>query len=813
MKISLNWLKRYISLEKKTPEEIAEVLIVIGFEVEGIHKVGLAPMDNLVVGEVMKKDRHPNADRLSLCEVAIGGGQRTQIVCGAQNFKEGDRVPVALVGCVLPGGFEIKKAELRGVESNGMMCSARELGLGDDHSGLLILADRPEIGTPMNEVMGEQDTVLEIELTPNRPDCLSHVGIARELAAYYNLEMTYPEVKLSLDSATAKPLLKQVSVKADKDCLHYRAYSVRGVKIAPSPKWLSAALESIGQRSINNVVDVTNYVLHELGQPLHAFDASKIKGSEIIVRHAHEHEAITTLDDVKRTLSSKMTVIADAERALVVAGVMGSIDAEVDDATVDIVLESAYFLPASTRWTSRTLGLSTDSSYRFERGVDIKGQEFAALRALDLILEVAGGELCVAPSVINFIPDVQTEIKLTPDFIRERLGFGPENDVIKDVLDRLNLDVKEYWDEQNDLYWIVTVPSYRGDLERPIDLVEEFLRIYGTDKIPSMPVASVGLNREDDKSSVYAVRVQNFLSSQGFLQSINYSLLEAGIWKDWFNDVHFDTLKLSNPLTSDQTHLRPSLIPGLLQTLKYNQSKKTGATRFFEVGHTFHEAKGDVNELLSVGFVISIDEKTKQWKHREVPDFFTGKRMAIDLLKLAGYPETAIRWQAQERQNVWQKGHAAYAGEGLKTFFVNIGLLNLRMLKALDIEGTVIAGTVAFLPDRVLIRDKRVAYQSISLFPETTRDIALIVEAGSSAEKVREDLSKACNRVCKGKFLVEQVRVFDVYEGKGLPEGKKSLALSMTFRANDRTLTDVEVNEAFAEIQKHMLQNGYTVRA
>lgn len=812
MKISLNWLKKYIPIEK-TPEEIAEALILIGLEVDAIEKVGLAKMDNLVVGEVLKRDQHPNADRLGVCEVAIGKGVVTQIVCGATNYKVGDRVPVALVGCILPGNFEIKKAELRGVESNGMMCSMRELGLGDDHSGLMILTDRPEIGTPMNEVMGEQDTVFEVELTPNRPDCLSHIGIARELAAYFDLELTYPQLTTSFNDATAKPLLKGITVRAEEDCLHYRAYSIRNVKIGPSPKWLRTAIESIGQRSISNVVDVTNYVLHELGQPLHAFDAKKIKGEEIIVRYAKENEEITTLDDVKRKLTPQMMVIADAERPLVIAGVMGSVDAEVDDATVDIVLESAYFSPKSIRWTSRSLNLTSDSSYRFERGVDQKGQEFAALRAVDLILEVAGGELCPEVLVVNAIPDLEKEIKIVPEFVRERLGFGPEDDVIKDVFERLSFDVKEEWSDENELVWAVSIPSYRGDLDRPIDLVEEFLRIYGTDKIPAIPVSSAGLHREDDKPSIYTNRAQNFLVSQGFLQSMNYSLLEPGRWNKWFNDVNFDVLALENPLTADETHMRPSLLPGLLETLKHNQSKKTGATRFFEAGHTFFAQKEEAYEMLSVGFVISIDEKTKHWRSREAVDFFTGKRICTELLKLAGYPETSIRWQPQERQQAWQKGHAAYAGEPLKTFKVDAGLLNLRMLKELGIEGSVLAGTVTFLPNKVLVRDKRPSYQPISFFPETTRDLAFLVDVTVTAEKVREDLSKACNRVCKNKFDVENVRVFDLYEGKGMPEGKKSLALAMTFRASDRTLTDIEVNEAFAEIQKIMLQNGYTVRA
>ena len=395
MKISLNWLKNYVTLSASV-DEITHALTFLGFEVEGVQRTGLAPIANLVVGEIVTRAKHPNADKLSVCLVRVAsGGEPQQIVCGAPNCDAGQRVPVALPGCVLGADFKIKQSKIRGVESNGMMCSARELGLGDDHQGLLILPASTPLGTPVHEALGEGDVVFDLEITPNRPDALSHVGIARELAAWFKLPVNYPQARFSAPpaeiAAAGTPFLGAVEVPAPTACPLYTAHIVQGVKIAPSPEWLQRALKAVGLRPINNVVDVTNFVLLELGQPLHAFDAKKIRGAKLIIRHAQEGEKIVTLDEKERTLRASDLVIADTERALVVAGVMGGADAEVDDATVDLVLESAYFRPSGIRRTSKHLQLSSDSSYRFERGVDPRGVLPAARRAIDLTLETAGG--------------------------------------------------------------------------------------------------------------------------------------------------------------------------------------------------------------------------------------------------------------------------------------------------------------------------------------------------------------------------------------------------------------------------------------
>ena len=398
MKISRSWLEQYIDLSGKSDAELEEALTLIGFEVEGVESTGIRHADRIVVGEVKTRAPHPDADRLSVADVDVGDGTLRHIVCGATNYREGDRVFVALPGARVmdPDGnlFKIKQSKLRGETSEGMMCSSRELGLGDDHSGLYILEDAPEIGAPIESVLGSGDTVFDVEITPNRPDCQSHVGMARELAAYYNIDLDYPKTRTgSRDpfSDLHREIIHSIRVEADEQCPLYFGYSITGVNIEPSPPWLRRAIESVGLRSVNNVVDVTNYVMLELGQPLHAFDADKVGGRELIVRQARAGERIRTLDERERELSPSMTVIADASRALVIAGVMGSLDAEVDDNTTDIVLEAAYFRASFIRRTSRRLNLSTDSSYRFERGVDPSNIEYAAWRALDLILDVAGG--------------------------------------------------------------------------------------------------------------------------------------------------------------------------------------------------------------------------------------------------------------------------------------------------------------------------------------------------------------------------------------------------------------------------------------
>lgn len=807
MKISYNWLKNYIDLNplEHSPEILAEVLPLLGFDVEEYEKLGPPELDHVVVGQVLEYVQHPDADRLRCCKVTTGKeGEVHDIVCGAKNFAEGDKVMVALPGAVLPGDFKIKASKLRGQPSAGMMCSAKELKLGQDHDGILIVDGDIALGTPLNDLFTDGDTVFDLEITPNRVDVLSHIGVARELAAKFGLEVKYPEVKASLhNERSGDPLISSVEVSASEVCPHYTAICIKGVKIGPSPKWLKDAIEATGQRSINNVVDVTNYVLHETCQPLHAFDAAKIRGGQLHVRMAGDGEKITTLDEVERTLSADMAVIADAERPLVVAGVMGSLDAEVDATTHDIVLEAAYFAPTSVRATSRKLGLSSDSSYRFERGIDPKGVVYASLRAVDLILEVAGGIVDGNLIEKGAEPPTISEVTLFPGRVRQFIGFEVGDEEIRSVLESLGLEVSVYDESDGSARWEVSIPSYRQDLQRDVDLIEEFIRIYGTDKIPDSEVIARGIKGNDHRIYTVNEAVANYLSGQNFNEAFLYSLRDPEETQFFFGEDSHKVLALGNPLQSDQSHLRPSLIPGLLDVLKLNAARNTGATRFFERGHVYREVKGEMVELVSVGFVIIADQITREWRQREVADFFTARTLAGEILEIAGTASSKLNFLPIQNCKLWQPGHSAEAGDFAKMGFqATAGLLNVATLQQRwDLKTPVIAGSVLMTPKFFERKAKRGRHTGVSNQPASSRDLALIVDQSVQAGDVEKNIAKFAKKATQG-FDCETVRIFDLYQGTGLPEGKKSLAVSMSFRAADRTLKDKEVNAAFESIQK-----------
>lgn len=818
MKLSLNWLKRYVPLSASA-EEITRALTFLGFEVEGVERTGLEPIDNLVVGEILTREKHPNADRLSVCTVRVAlDGEPEQIVCGAPNCDVGNFVPVALVGAVLPGDFKIKRSKIRGVESRGMMCSPQELNLGADHGGLFIFESKPAVGTPVHKAMGKGDVVFDVEITPNRPDVLSHLGMARELAAWFQLPLTYPEIKpetISADDAKAgAAILNTVEVDNVEACPHYTAHIVQGVKIGPSPAWLCAALEAVGLRPINNIVDITNFVLLEMGQPLHAFDARKIRGGKLLIRNATEGETIVTLDDKSRKLRATDLVIADAERALVVAGIMGGADAEVDDSTVDLVLESAYFRPIGVRRTSKHLQLSSDSSYRFERGVDPRGVLPAARRALDLILEVAGGRALGPVLVAGSEPNTEQEVRLSPDFVRARCGFDIPDDVQRDVLARLELSVaREEEDDNGRKQWTVTVPSWRGDIDRPIDLVEEVLRVHGTEKIPSIRPVVKAVVPQDDAIAVFVRRAGETLAARDFVEAVNYTLRSEAELKVWAGEAAVGASRLDNPLAEDQSHLRASLLPGLLDSVRFNQARQNWDGRFFETGRTFHVRDGVVFEHVSVAFVIAQPEGIPSWKHREPADLFSAKNVIASIAGLAG-----IKLRDEQYQSVsdgsfgWQENHAAAVKDAAQGFEVRCGLVDLAATRAAGLDGTVIAGVFTILPEKLRCDRQPVRFRAVGAFPAATRDVALICDDGIPAGEVATALTSVTRKVLKNAFALEAVKLFDVFRGQGLPEGKKSLAFSLVFRSNERTLTDAEVNTVFAAVQTEIESVGYPVR-
>ncbi len=807
MKISLNWVRDYVPLDAPV-EEITRAITFLGFEVEQVLTTGAPRLEHVVVGEVLTREKHPNADKLSVCTVDIGpaGGVRT-IVCGAQNYRVGDRVPVALPGAVLPGGLAIKQSKIRGQLSDGMMCSGREIGMGDDAAGLLILEGRPALGAPINAVLPAGDTVFDIEVTPNRPDCLSHLGLARELAAWFRKDLTYPQEKFRGEAPDGSPsdLFSGVTVEVPEDCPLYAAHVITGVRVGPSPGWMQERLRAVGLRPINNIVDSGNYVMLESGQPLHAFDARKLAGGRITVRRAVSGERITTLDGKERALSSRMLVIADASKAVVIAGVMGGENSGVDESTTAVVLESAVFRPASVRWTSRTLGLSSDSSYRYERGVDPHGTLEAAWRAIDLIIETAGGAVvgpvCVAGGDVPW----RREITLAASFVRSRLGFDIPDDEMRASLESLELNVsREGPGAGGGAEWTISIPSWRNDLDRPIDLVEEILRLHGTDRIPPAGVVSVGLPAEDDPVVAFNRRVTAYLVGHDFHECVNLTLRPAGELTTWVSETAAAELALANPFVADQSHLRPTLVMGLLDSLLVNQSRGVAATRLCETGRIFLENNGQNFEAAAVAFIVA-DNPSRRWQERPAPDFYSMKHHLAVVAAAAGIDLAAEPLEPVTGPGYgWQAGHSVSAGAIERGWLARAGLVNLSMLSARGVAGKVLAGVFAILPANLAAAARRPRYRDFSLFPAALRDIALVVDSGVQAGDVRAALAQAAAAAAGSAFGVESIEVFDVYEGQGLADGKKSLALALVFRSPARTLTDTEVNAAMESVQSEI---------
>jgi phenylalanyl-tRNA synthetase beta chain len=587
MKISLNWLKQYVDFNW-SPEELAERLTMLGLEVEGVVKKG-GEFESVVVAQILSSVQHPNADKLSVCKVADGQGER-QIVCGAKNYKVGDKVPLALPGCTLPTPpgappFTIKVGKLRGVESQGMMCSAKELGLAEDAEGLLILPADAKVGQPFAQHLGRSgsDVIYDLEITPNRPDLNSFIGIAREISAVTGNPLKIPETNFTAGAEPGIRSLVDVRLDAPELCPRYIARIVRGVKIGPSPVWLKAAIESIGLRSINNVVDVTNYVLMECGQPLHAFDYKLIqpKGGSvptIVVRRAATGEEFTTLDGQKRKLTDKMLLIADENRGIALAGVMGGQNSEINDATTDVLIESAYFNPQNIRATSKALDLRTDASYRFERGADIGICDWASRRAAQLIQQVAGGTVLAEAVDAYPNPAKRLEIGLRHQKVAQLLGVEITVGEQVEFLRRLGLETASSGDQLT-----ARIPSFRVDLKREVDLIEEIARLYGVDRIPGTPPRGAIGQHPFDAIYDQIAEIRRILAAQGLSEACGQTLISDAAAKL----VDPNPVALENPLSSDMNVLRPSLLPGLLDSLRHNLHHKNHDVGLFEIGRVF----------------------------------------------------------------------------------------------------------------------------------------------------------------------------------------------------------------------------------
>ena len=800
MKVTLNWLKQYVDFNW-SPEELAERLTMLGLEVEGVRKLG-GEFEGIVVAQVITRDKHPNADKLSLCRVNDGKGER-QIVCGAQNFKAGDKVPLILPGASLPmkpgekEPFTIKVGKIRGVESHGMMCSPQELGLPDAVDGLLLLREDAPVGQPFAAYLGRagSDVIYDLEVTPNRPDLNSVIGIAREIAALTGNPLKVPEVG---SQNTEVGIQELVAVRLDEPalCPRYTARVITGVKVGPSPDWLRSTLEKVGIRSISNVVDVTNFVMLETGQPLHAFDYHLIttgadRKPTIVVRRAAAGEKFKTLDNQERTLTADMLLIADEHKGIALAGVMGGANTEIRDDTKDVLIESAYFVPTNIRRTSKALGLRSESSYRFERGCDIGITDYASRRAVQLILETAGGTL--ASGVVDAYPQPAEPkvICLKHERTGALLGVEIPGGQQVQMLQSLGLEIHAQigHDDKGAVATSFRIPSFRVDLKREVDLIEEIARLYGVDKIPSTPPrGAVGAHPFD---AVYdqLADVRRLLTGLGLNEAQGQTLVgneECRIPSD-------ELVKLANPLSSDMDVLRPSLLPGLLNTLRHNVSRKNYDLALFEIGRVFTNVNGQVKEERRVAIALTGLRAPGFWSGEERDakfDAYDLKGLVEDLIEHFGLRGIAFTRRAESTALFLESATVSLGG---KLPLGELGQLLPPLVKRYDLRDAVFLAELR-LDELQARRNDAKSFKPLPQFPASRRDVAMIVPEATTHEAVLAAVkqSKPLN--------LESVELFDVFRGKNVPDGQKSLAYAFTYRAADKTLTEAEVNTGHGKV-------------
>jgi len=779
MRISMRWLGEWVQ-PLPEPEELARLLTGAGIEVEAIERLGQG-LDRVVVGQVLSKTPVEGSTKLNLCSVDVGQGEPLSIVCGASNYQVGDKVPAALVGAVLPGGMKIEARKLRGVMSHGMLCSERELGLSEEGEGLMILEPDAVVGTPIARHLEIDDVVLTLNATPNRPDWLSHLGIAREVAALTGARLTWPEVRVAEEG---EPIEGKASVAIEwpERCGRYAARVVEGVRFGPSPRWMRARLQACGMRSLGNLVDVTNYVLLETGQPLHAFDLDRVRGARIRVRAAEEGERLVTLDGRERTLSADDLVIADAERALVLAGVMGGEEAEVTESTTRILLESAHFDPAGIRRSSRRHGLHTESSHRFERGCDPEAVRFALDRAAQLLAQLAGGR--VARGVIDHYPGRREPrvVRVRFDRTRELLGAEIPDERCRGILTGLGFEEVEAGEGSA----AFRVPSFRVDVSREVDLVEEIARIHGYDAIPETPSRpQLSAPAEDRTARVLEIAAEVF-SACGLDEAVHLAFGDPeGDAKILREEGEY--LLLRNPLAEHQRAMRISLLPGLLRTAVENLHRGAERLRLWEQGKVFlPRATRDapVHEEERIAGILLGPALPRTWTEPERPvDFYDVKGVLETLLAELGLRD--LRWVHAERGFLHPRS-ACEVRAGEVPLGV-LGELHPLSAQALELPRGVFVFELAVAP-LVRLANLVPSYRGVPRFPAVLRDIAVVVPREVSAAEV-----EAILRGPKGAGLVESVELFDVYEGPQVGEGRKSLAFAIRYRHPDRTLSDREI--------------------
>ena len=791
MLISLNWLKQYIDLDGIEINEMENALTMIGQEVEKIEVLG-ENLENVVTAQIIEKEMHPDSDHLTICKVD-NGKEILQIVCGAPNHKAGDKVVLAQVGAKLAPDFVIKKGKIRGVESNGMLCSEEELNIGKDSDGIMILPEDTPVGVPMKEYLGINDTVFELEITPNRPDCLSHIGIARELGAYYNKEVKYPS--FVINSESSEKTVDNISVEIEDSNLakRYVARIIKNVTVKESPKWLKERVESIGIRSINNIVDASNFIMMELNQPNHTFDLDKIEGGKIVVRAGHENEKLVTLDEQERELNSEDIVISDGVKAVALGGVMGGQNSEITENTKNILLEVANFNSQNVRKTSRRLTLFSESSYRFERRVDEENAINVINRLANIIQEVAGGEI-LEGVVDNYpVPYKKKTATLNFERLNRFVGKNIPRETVIGILTRLEIEVVD-----NGETLTLTAPTYRDDLENEQDYFEEVIRMYGFDNIENiLPKLDIS-EKPVIVTTKLSTQVKLIAANAGLKEVINYSFVP----KDAMEKIKYTSVERENlidllrPITEDFVTLRPTLLYSLLKNAKENMNRNATNIRFFEVSRTFVKAEELAKEEVKLGIILAGENNKTLWNPKPVPyDFYDLKGIVEEIFTQLKFNNYMIK---RSEQSQYHPGRSVDVFVG-RELIGSFGEIHPDVLENFDLGKTsVLVGEFNIDLIQKYI-SKKIKYQGIVKYPSVPRDFAFVMREDILVGDVLKTIQKVDKKI-------EKVELFDIYQGAGVLPGMKSVAISVILRDKNKTLEEKEIvdisNKIVAKVEK-----------
>lgn len=831
MNISYKWLRRFIDVEE-TPKELAATLTSLGLECDNVEEVESIPggLKGIVIGKVLTCEPHPDSDHLHVTTVDLGNSDVQTIVCGAPNVAAGQTVVVATVGTALQMDgkeLKIKKSKIRGVESCGMICAEDEIGIGKSHAGIIVIPEDVKPGTPAAQYFNvESDYMLEVELTPNRVDAASHLGVARDLKAFKVRNTKdvarsgnddFPEVRVpSVDGFTPdrKDGAVAIEVENTEACPRYSGVTIRNVKVKESPEWLKNLLTTVGQRPINNIVDITNFILLGLGQPLHCFDLNKVKGEKIVVRTCPAGTKFTTLDGVERTLHEKDLMICDAEKPMCIAGVFGGLDSGVTEQTTDVFIESAYFHPTWIRKTARRHGLSTDASFRYERGADPSFTVYAAKVAALLIQELAGGEVCGEVADNYPKPILPVEVELSLDYCKNLIGKEIPRDLIIAILKALEINV-ETVDGKPDILKL-RIPTYRVDVTRPCDVVEEILRVYGYNNVEFGTEMRFSPSVQTAVDIDYALRekISNRLSGEGFMEIMNNSLSSINYYNDSKEYPAENCVTLLNPLSTDLSAMRATLLYGGLESIAYNVNRKSENLRFYEFGNVYRR-KSDkestaerpltpYSEWMELGLWLTGDFITPSWNRKaEKASPFDLKGIVDNILIVLGLPEEAlVRTQDNSETLSVRLNYTTRQGKRIG----ELGLVSRKLLTRFGIEQDVVYASLNWSEILKLVATHKVVYRPLPKSQPVKRDLALLIDKSVSFASIKEIIKKAERK------LLKDITLFDVYEGKNLPEGKKSYGISLTLQDDEKTMNDKQIDAIMQKIIKALEASGATLR-